>query len=191
MLGSIAISAVAVGDVPSSEPATRTLTSARQLALFLVVILVGGPLAEELGWRGFALDRLQAQYSALSASLILTLFSLLWHVPLFFMKGTAQGEMGFASYLFLAWSICHVAGHIFHTWVYNNCQRSIFAAVLLHFMSNVSFSLVTGIGGALPEATAAAQAFLYVVIAAIVTIVWGPLRLVRSSSQSAGGPTSR
>ena len=41
------------------------------LAPFLLRVLVYGPLPEELGWRGYALDRLQAAHKPLAASLIL------------------------------------------------------------------------------------------------------------------------
>lgn len=51
-----------------------------------------GPAPEELGWRGYALDGLQARMNALFASLILGVVWSLWHLPLFFIKGTWQAE---------------------------------------------------------------------------------------------------
>ena len=38
---------------------------------FVLVLLIGGPLGEEFGWRGFALPSLEARFSPLWASLIL------------------------------------------------------------------------------------------------------------------------
>jgi membrane protease YdiL (CAAX protease family) len=46
------------------------------------------PILEELGWRGYALDRLQLNWSALSASLILGVVWAVWHLPLFFIEGS-------------------------------------------------------------------------------------------------------
>src|SRR5215211_8546847 len=43
-----------------------------------------GPMAEEPGWRGFALPHLQAGRSALLATLILALIVVVWHSPLVF-----------------------------------------------------------------------------------------------------------
>src|SRR5580658_4304094 len=49
--------------------------------------LVGGPVNEEPGWRGFALPRLQERYGPVRATLILTPLWAGWHLPLFEMEG--------------------------------------------------------------------------------------------------------
>lgn len=46
------------------------------------------PILEELGWRGYALDRLQLNWSALGASLLLGVVWAVWHLPLFFIEGS-------------------------------------------------------------------------------------------------------
>ncbi|ODR81820.1 hypothetical protein BG842_26385, partial [Haladaptatus sp. W1] len=48
------------------------------------------PFVEELGWRGYVLDRLQLRWSALVASLILGVVWAIWHLPLFFISGSYQ-----------------------------------------------------------------------------------------------------
>ncbi|MHB1355686.1 MAG: CPBP family glutamic-type intramembrane protease [Anaerolineae bacterium] len=63
-----------------------------QLGSFLP-LLITGPLSEEIGWRGYALDRLQTRFSAITSSLIIGVVWGLWHGPLFLMVGTSQHEL--------------------------------------------------------------------------------------------------
>ena len=84
-----ALLAIASGDstVPAllRPNATRLSESPWAIATFLLGLLVLGPLPEELGWRGYALERLQKRYSALSSALMLGIPWAVWHTPLFFM----------------------------------------------------------------------------------------------------------
>ena len=64
-----------------------------QLGSFLPLLILG-PLSEEIGWRGYALERLQTRWNALTSSLIVGLVWALWHLPLFMMVGTSQHELG-------------------------------------------------------------------------------------------------
>ncbi|MDF2746509.1 MAG: family intrarane metalloprotease [Propionibacteriaceae bacterium] len=52
------------------------------LFLFAFMIFPGSALGEELGWRGFALPRMQAYDSALKASLVIGILWGSWHLPL-------------------------------------------------------------------------------------------------------------
>lgn len=90
---------------------------------FRRVLLLGGPLGEELGWRGFALPRLQEHRTALDASVILGLVWGLWHVPMYFVAGTGQFETlragtspAFAIGGFIGWTI---GLSILFTWLFN------------------------------------------------------------------------
>jgi membrane protease YdiL (CAAX protease family) len=49
---------------------------------FLYVLLLGGPLGEEPGWRGFGLPRLQILCRPLTATFLLALLWAGWHLPL-------------------------------------------------------------------------------------------------------------
>jgi len=50
-------------------------------------ILIFGPLPEELGWRGYFLERLLRKQSPWRASFIVAVVWGLWHVPLYFVPG--------------------------------------------------------------------------------------------------------
>lgn len=49
--------------------------------------LLGGPLGEEPGWRGYALPRLEQRFGALRGTLLLALLWTGWHLPLFIRPG--------------------------------------------------------------------------------------------------------
>jgi CAAX protease family protein len=49
--------------------------------------LLGGPLGEEPGWRGYALPRLESTFGPVRGSLLLGLLWTGWHLPLFFYPG--------------------------------------------------------------------------------------------------------
>ncbi len=142
-----------------------------QLLVFLLTLLVGGPLTEELGWRGFALDRLQGRWNALPASLILGSLWALWHLPLFFIPSMPQYAMGFGTADFWLFLVSLVSLAVIMTWVYNHTRRSVLAAILLHFLFNTTFALVAASGQTIPV-----QALLYgtslQVLVALMVGIW-------------------
>jgi uncharacterized protein len=111
---------------------------------FIIIALAGGPLAEEPGWRGFALPRLLAHYSqdhyaALKASLVLGLVWTFWHLPDFLTSaqhgGPAAGLRPFYANLPI-FLLMVMALTIVFTWVYNHAHGSVFMAILLHASVN-------------------------------------------------------
>jgi CAAX protease family protein len=102
------------------------------LMVVLMYIIVGLVNGEELAWRGFALPRLQAKYSALTSSLILGVIWTLFHLPLFLTAtGSSQAEMSFVSFLISTVSIT-----VLYTWMYNNTRGSVLMAYLFHAAAN-------------------------------------------------------
>ena len=70
------------------------------IILFLILNLFFGPLPEEIGWRGYGIDKCQEKWNTLNAALILGTFWAFWHLPVFYIEGTYQYELG-------AWTIQH------------------------------------------------------------------------------------
>jgi CAAX protease family protein len=138
-----------------------------QLLVFLLTLLVGGPLTEELGWRGFALDRLQARWNAFPASLILGSIWALWHLPLF-TPGTAQYGMGVGTADFWLVLVSIISLAVIITWVYNHTQRSVLAAMLLHFAFNTTFALLSVSGRVIPVRALFFRTSLQMLVALIV-----------------------
>jgi len=141
----------------------------------LVFQLFSGPLAEEAGWRGFALPRLQEKYNALVSSLILGVIWCCWHIPLFFLPGASQQSIPFPIYLMLV-----VTLGVYFTWLYNNTRGSLIITVLAHFCFNLSGGFIAGILGLLPPMilNIAAGSMLVLVVIGIV-IYFGPKTLSR------------
>ncbi len=119
-------------------------TSATNLLLVLVTTaLFGGPLGEELGWRGFALPRLQVAHTPLVASVVIGLVWGLWHLPLH-LRGDYDSMGGLATGFGLRLA-SQVAVAVVFTWLFNRSHRGLVAVVLLHA------SLNNTIGFWLPE----------------------------------------
>lgn len=103
---------------------------------FLFVALVGGGLDEEMGWRGYALPRLQSIFSPLWANLLLGVIWSCWHIPLWFGSVTEHGSLSFPVYLVSTTALSFVLA-----WIYNGTGNSLLLAVLAHTVSNVSDNL--------------------------------------------------
>jgi uncharacterized protein len=117
---------------------------------------------EELGWRGFALPRLQRTHSAMTSTLLLSLGWAGWHLPAFFYL-PSYAAMGLA--IIPGFFLGILAGAIVLTWLYNISGGSVLAAVLWH--ASFNFVIASPSAGGL---TAAVTSTLVMVWAAI--IVW-------------------
>lgn len=154
-------------------PSLSVLSDPLLIAIgFVYIFFLGGPFQEEWGWRGYALDRLQAKWNALASSLMLGIAWGLWHLPLFFISGTIQSQTPIWGFVILI-----ICGTILFTWVYNNTGGSILAAMLFHTMNNLSFfmfpTLETKLGGLY-------LLTLNVAITAIILAIYGHKTMVRS-----------
>lgn len=96
-------------------------------------------LGEEVGWMGYAIDPMQRRWGALTAGIILGVMWALWHIiPDVQNQRTAN------------WILWHrlssVAFRVLIVWVYNNTGESVFAAILVHTMDTLSWSLFPNYG---------------------------------------------
>lgn len=174
---------VLAGDaVPAFEQATELAADPASILPYAVFVLVFGPIPEELGWRGYALDGLQAHQSALVASLILGAVWAVWHVPLFLMEGTYQAELGVLTLQFWQFMAGVVVTSILYTWIYNNTGRSILGAILFHFSGNFSGELV-----ALGKQGDYLGFVLPLVVVVVIVIIYGPRTLTRRSASQPSG----
>jgi membrane protease YdiL (CAAX protease family) len=109
---------------------------------FLIAIPFG-PLAEELGWRGFGLPVLQSRTTALKASLILGLVWGLWHLPLIFSPiGTPVSGLPVTPLLVFAFFAQITGISVLYTWMMVKTGGSVLMALLLHAGFNASILYV-------------------------------------------------
>lgn len=107
---------------------------------FVVVFLGGGPLGEEIGWRGFALPRMQPRFGPLRGTLLLGVLWTFWHLPDFLDSAAQGGGPGtsFSNFLtnFSTFFLMVLALAIIMTWVFNHTAGSLLIALLLHASVN-------------------------------------------------------
>lgn len=145
----------------------------------IIFWLLFGPVPEEPGWRGYALDGLQARRNALSASLIVGVVWSLWHLPLFFIEGTWQAEqVGLGTQRFWFFMLTIVIEAVLYTWIYNNTGRSTLSAILFHFVGNAFGELF-----ALSEQAEVYNFILAVVAVVLAVAIWGPRTLTRGKKE--------
>ena len=114
--------------------------AANPLNIFLVLLLslISGPLNEEFGWRGYALDRLLLKFGFIKGSMILGFIWAVWHLPWYFTPGQAQYNLlrdsVFHALMFIP-SVMMLS--VFVSFVYVKTGRSILAGALVHMFSNL------------------------------------------------------
>lgn len=109
---------------------------------FFEILLLGGPLQEEFGWRGYVLDKLQRKFSAIKSSIIIGIIWLVWHFPLYLIpkSGEQYGQLISINVISMAMGslITMILMSILFTWIYNNTGKSLFATLIFHTMLNLS-----------------------------------------------------
>lgn len=101
------------------------------MGTFIMLVLFGGQW-EELGWTGYALPRLRERFAnhpngSLIAVLVLGVFRMLWHLPLFL-----YGKMYWFDIFIFTFSF-----QIIIAWMYDRSGKSVPVVMTFHFVSNV------------------------------------------------------
>ena len=150
------------------SPSTELLADPAAFIGLLVLITITGAMGEELGWRGFALPRLQLRMNALSASILLGILWALWHLPLWF------AGLGFESIPFWAYMLIGISFSIMVTAACNSSVGSLLIATLFHLFLNVGINMLEN--EAYPILAA-----VFVIAAIIVIGIFGSNNLSRVS----------
>jgi membrane protease YdiL (CAAX protease family) len=156
---------------------------------FVINIFVGGPLAEDVGWRGYFLPKLREAMPAFDASLLVGVVWVVWHAPMFLFPAGGQvvGYMPFP-----AFALMTIAWSVFMAVVYVN-TRSIRLAVRYHSAVTTTLGTFGVLGrGALGQSTESLMpVYLNVAVCwagvLLIVAVFGR-DLTRKPRAMAGGP---
>jgi len=105
-----------------------------QVVTLFVPNLVGGPLGEEPGWRGYALPRLQRRFDPVTSSLVLGFLWANWHIPLILMH-----VYNVTYWQFVVWTM---AASVFLSFAFNKSAGSTLCAVIVHGLYNAGGGII-------------------------------------------------
>jgi membrane protease YdiL (CAAX protease family) len=120
----------------------------------LVVLVVNG-FGEEIGWRGFLVDRLLERQGVIRTALIVAPIWALWHAPMFWFVANLTG-LGVGGSM--GWFLGLTAGSILLTWLYASSGRSVAIVSLWHTAFN--FTTATTAATGVPAAAASTLVML-------------------------------
>lgn len=152
-------------------PPLPQLSLGLALNIVLLLVVLGLINGEEIGWRGFALPRLQARHTALTANLVLGAIEALFHLPLFWTSDAPQAALGPVAFVVIS-----LAAAILFAWIFNNTRGSLLLAYLVHAAQNTWTNVLpVGMSGPLLWYPLGMMALA----AVVVVIVFGPARFSR------------
>lgn len=145
--------AIALIGVPAALVLTGAVASGGRIAapslmavalyiplLFLQMITTG--LAEEPGWRDFALPRLQERFGPLRSAFILGPLWALWHMPLFLTEWGGWPNADWTRPLFF--TVFCIGFNVVMAWIFNSTGQSLPVAMLAHVSVNNFISVIWG-----------------------------------------------
>jgi|CZKD01.1.fsa_nt_gi membrane protease YdiL (CAAX protease family) len=152
--------------------------------------LLGGPVPEEPGWRGFALPRLQERYGPVWATLILGPLWAAWHLPLFQIKGWSSANPW--QFLLILVGVAFLL-----TAAANISKFTVVVAIVLHAFFNTSSGLGNALTPGLPRRANEMMIYTFVVFIGGVVVglaalwVHGKTPTLQSSNQVTQRPFGR
>lgn len=112
--------------------------SAEMTLNYAIMLLLFGPIPEEIGWRGVALPALQKRYGFRLGILFLGMMWAVWHLPLFFFRETYQFQLGLLTPLFWNYMLGVFFTSIILAVLFNATKQSILAVILFHYLDNLT-----------------------------------------------------
>lgn len=118
------ISNISYENVLSFSPSAVLIT-------FISTIL-SGPLGEELGWRGYLFFEQSKQHGVIKGALLNGIVWILWHVPLWFIRGGSKLDLLF---YIIAFSVTGICASVIMD-VFLNKTKNLIIPIIVHFSLN-------------------------------------------------------
>ncbi len=132
-----------------------------------LLVLILAATFEELGWRGYGVDSLNAHHNYFKTTLLFSALWAFWHLPLFLITGTYQHEIASQSLWYAVNFFVGIVPMAFIiNWVYRSNHNSITAAILFHFFTNLSQEALN-----ITQSTKCIETFVLVIIAVIIVLL--------------------
>jgi uncharacterized protein len=131
VLGGSTCIAWAVPELWGQSRLGMLLPSIWVLPPYLIVMVLFGGGQEELGWRGYILDPIEARLGPLLGNLVLGAVWAVWHLPLFLIPGTSQAFMSFPAFMLLT-----IGYSWFFSWVRQLSGKRTLAGLWVHGVAN-------------------------------------------------------
>jgi len=104
------------------------------LGLLLLVVLVSNGYGEEVGWRGYMMEKCLPRYGKFGTTLRVTALWLFWHIPTFMLNQSMAALVG---PMLLGWAFGLACGAFVLAHLYLLSGRSIFVLALWHMTYNM------------------------------------------------------
>ena len=164
VLASILLSIPFGGSISQFQLAEGFSFSGFVPALSILVLAAG---FEELGWRGYAFDSLQSRHNFFTASIIFSVLWSLWHFPLIFVNNSYQYEIFHENIWFAVnFFVSIIPMGVIISWICIKNRKSIIAAILFHFIVNMSQEMLE-----ITQITKCIETVLLTVVAAVIIAI--------------------
>lgn len=135
---------------------------------------------EEIGWRGFALPRLQRSFSDLLIVFIMGLLGSLWHLPIMLNPTSSMSRSPWYGFIIFMLSLT-----VIYTWLYEHTDHSLFFVSVFHAMSNTVAFVLLQLG--ISESAYLPEVGVITAFAIAIILAYGSQRFIKASPTSEGG----